>query len=214
MQTAQTVAQQTLEETFLVEVTTHARRCARRYLTRDDADDVAQDVVLECLIKLREGGVIPASADIPNLVRNMVRRRAIDLRRANTSRALRESASATEPTRGEHTKTPDVFVEESELQEFFNRTLARLPRRCREVYLLVRRDGATYQSVANETGLTRRAVQWHVVTARQRFRRALAKEGLLSREPGRPTRVEVPLQLPTGAEPCTEVPERLQDRAA
>lgn len=27
-----------------------------------------------------------------------------------------------------------------------------------------------------ETGLTRRAVQWHVVTARERFRRALAKD--------------------------------------
>ena len=46
------------DEAFLVDVSTEARRYGRLLMSRDDANDIAQDIVREFLIKLREGGCV------------------------------------------------------------------------------------------------------------------------------------------------------------
>lgn len=75
-------------ERLLITIAALARTRARALLSPDQADDIAQDVVLECLLKLREGSVIDQRS-LGGLVRQMVRRRVSDLHRRTLRRAER-----------------------------------------------------------------------------------------------------------------------------
>ena len=66
------------EADLLVEVSTLARRTARRIVGSDAARDIAQDIVLELLVRIREGSESIDLARLPGLVCEMARCRAKD----------------------------------------------------------------------------------------------------------------------------------------
>jgi RNA polymerase sigma factor (sigma-70 family) len=167
---------------LLIEIAHLAHRFASEVVARDIAEDVAQDVVLECLIKVREQTWHADDASIQGLIRNMVRRRAIDSLRRTQRREERNAEHVRDLSDGAHGwMSPDIASDERELAALHAETLASLPGKCRRIYVMVREDRIAYEVVAARLGLSRSAVSWHIVAAQRRFRRRLKDHGIVCR---------------------------------
>ena len=95
-------------------------------VARDVADDIAQDVVLECLLKVRAGRWRVAREALGAFVRRLVRRRAVDWLRRSQRRSERNAEHAREIRESTHAwMSPDLASEERELAEFHDRALAK-----------------------------------------------------------------------------------------
>ena len=82
---------------LLKEIIRRARRHAAKLVSADAAEDIAQDVVLDCLTRMRDGKW-RIRRSLPALVRKMVRRRLTDQRRGQESRAAHEEEHVRELT--------------------------------------------------------------------------------------------------------------------
>lgn len=167
------------EDRFLNDLSTYARREARRrWLGTDETDDLAQEIVMECLANLRAGKDIVVTIGVESFARTMVKRRIVDTKRADSRRTARDSEFERERTEREHTwMSPEQTLDFTELEACIARTIASLPRRCRRVYEMLQENDATYGRVARALGISRTAVCAHVVTARRRIRAAVVKLG-------------------------------------
>lgn len=166
------------EEQLLLEIAALARRRAREVLEPDVADDVAQDVVLECLVKVREGAWChPAS--LAGLVRQMVLRRTVDVYRRARRRAERSAVHLSESKAGPPSwMQPDLALEELEYTELRANVLHVLPEGCRRVFAMVREEGLAYGVVATRLGVSRATVCAHVVHAQSKLRTQLIESGI------------------------------------
>jgi RNA polymerase sigma-70 factor (ECF subfamily) len=184
-----TVANQLNDEQLVVQIASLARGFAMNIVAEDLADDIAQDVALQCWVKIRGGQWRVEAAELRTFVRRVVRRRAVDLLRRSQARDQRHAEYALEASASHHAwMSPELACEERELTEFHEQALGRLPELCRRTYLMVREEEETYQGAALRLGVQRTTVSAHVVSAQQRFRRELAARGISSHA-GRPTTV-------------------------
>jgi DNA-directed RNA polymerase specialized sigma24 family protein len=135
----------TNEEACLITISTIARRYARKRVPLDVAEELTQDVILECLVHLRAGRRWTDTTSLTAYVRKMVRRRANDSRRYER----RRSRNATG-------RLQDLTIEGLELLSFHARSLARLSNSCRRACRMVREDKASYVAV-DVLALRRRA---------------------------------------------------------
>lgn len=166
-------------EQILVTVTRLARRFARRLVRREDVDDIAQETVLECLIKLRNGYWVPEESALPVFVRHMVWRRSVDRLRRAQRRDVREREHHREVQESVHAwMSPSLAQESRELDALHEQAVAELPEACRRAYVMVRDEDLSYDVVATRLGVTRRAVAGHVVRAQQRLTRSLRAHGV------------------------------------
>jgi RNA polymerase sigma factor (sigma-70 family) len=202
------------EEAFLIAVSAVARPYARLLTSRDDAFDIAQDVVLDCLTNLCDGGCpFDVMANV-GLIKTMVLRRLLMLLRANDRRATRDAQHELERTDSTHIwMQPDLGVEAQELEDVLEKTIASLPRMCRRVYVMVRDDGASYQIVANVLGVSRASVNAHMVSAQRRLRVALIEQGPMPTT-CRPERSEGPALVLHSPQQSGHSSERRHDAAA
>jgi RNA polymerase sigma-70 factor (ECF subfamily) len=173
-----TVNEEQLER-LLTEMHRLARLFARRLVRPQDADDLAQDVVLTCLVSIREGRWNGHIARLPVIVAHLVRCRAVDRRRQSQRGAQRESDFGREVLEASRSwMAPDVSMEERELEEVRVEALEQLSPACRAAYELVREEGFTYREVAQLLGLSRGGVNQLVVRAQQRLRKQLKRRGI------------------------------------
>ena len=128
---------------------------------------------------MRQGRLIVREGFIAALVRQVIRRRAVDLLRGAQREAEHVAAyAADEDHPSPAWMSPELTLEERELADFHERTLVSLPDTCRRAFSMVRQDDASYDVVAETLGVSRSAVHAHVVTAQRRFRRKLAQIGI------------------------------------
>ena len=170
--------QELANERLVVEIASLARRFAIDIVKKDATEDIAQDVVLQCLMKIRAGRWRIDPADLADFVRRVVRRRAVDLWRRSQARKQRDAEYALETQDSPTWMSPELAYEERELAELHERALERLPELCRRAYLMVRDEGETYESAAARLGIQPHAVSKHMVRAQERLRRALARRGI------------------------------------
>lgn len=172
------------EAALLTSISNRARRIAHAMVRADtadaaDAEDLAQDVVLECLVRLRSGKLWTRPASLAAFVRRRVRSRAIDLLRRKKHRAARNAEHARELMESVHAwMSPELALETRELELFREHTLASLPYDCRRAYVMVREGEAPYQVVADQLGVSRAAVCSRVVSAQRLFRRELLEQDI------------------------------------
>src|SRR2546423_352545 len=153
------------ETAVLLQVTIIARRYARKFLGAQAAEDLAQDVVLQCLKEMRAGRWVIRHS-LAAYVGYLVRWRRDDFHCRRKRRMARDAEHLRERTESTHVwMSPDLALEERELDEFHEQTLASLPDGCRRAYVMVREDGEPYQVVAERLGVSRAAVCFHVVAA-------------------------------------------------
>jgi RNA polymerase sigma factor (sigma-70 family) len=159
------------DDDVIIEISRIARKIAGKRFRSDVADDVAQDVVLECLTKLRAGELRVDPSSLTALVRQMVDRQAIDRLRQQDRSTEREAEFERERVSLQRDwMNPEATREDRELEEFRERAMAMLPPMARRVYQLVRDRGMTHEAAAQELGITRPTVEWHMWVAHRRIR--------------------------------------------
>lgn len=167
------------EADLLLEMSALARRTAKRIVGADAARDIAQDIVLELLVRIREQ---PASIDpvrLPGLVCEMARGRARDQLRRERRRERPNGDFMKELTDSTHSwMHPDAAVEEAELSALRESSLAKLPERCRAAYLLVREEELSYAEAGTRLGMSTRSVHAQVARAQRLFREELRQQGV------------------------------------
>lgn len=167
------------EEAILVEVERLARTHARAALPADSADDIAHDVVLEMLRRLRAGFVVPGAAELSSLVRKLVRGRRLDQLRRETRQARHEAEYARQRYRHDPAwMSPEATLDDIELERFHQKTLMYLPPACRRAYMMVRDGHTTYEAAAQALAVSPRTIGCYVFTAQREFRRALEAAGI------------------------------------
>jgi RNA polymerase sigma-70 factor (ECF subfamily) len=167
------------EADLLLEISALARRTARRIVGTDAARDVAQDIVLELLVRMREGAESIDPARLPGLVCEMARCRARDQLRRERRREKPNGDFMRELTDSTHSwMHPDAAVHEAELTAFRESSLEKLPERCRAAYLLVREEGLSYAEAGTRLGMSTRSVHAQVARAQRLFREELPQQGV------------------------------------
>jgi RNA polymerase sigma factor (sigma-70 family) len=170
---------------LLKDIIRRARRHATKLVSADAADDIAQDVVLDCLTRMRDGQWRTRQS-LPALVRKMVQRRLTDHRRGQESRLAHEAEHVRERTESIHAwMSPELALQERELERFHEQALAKLPRTCRMAYVMVREEGTPYSVVADRLGVSRAAVNACVVRAQRRLRAELLDKRIATPPPVR-----------------------------
>lgn len=137
--------------------------------SRASAEDLVQDLFLA--LWEAHGADEAARVDRAYLYR-AVRNRAINyLRRHRVAESWVEYASRQEPP-GD--PTPEDMRAQRDLEAAAQRAIAELPDRCREVFLLCRRDGLSYAEVAERLRLSINTVQSQMWRAGKQLREKLA----------------------------------------
>ncbi|MEM9383173.1 MAG: RNA polymerase sigma factor [Planctomycetota bacterium] len=147
------------------------RRLARGFLAaRDGADDVAQDVMLHLVDTIDRWNPEHAFA--------AWQRRVVLNRCRNQDRAARRRRSHEETAGAAWHEgalpTPDEAAERGELGSLIDRALGLLPRREREVFVLVELEGASPTDAADVLEVAPSTVRAALTLARRRLRDALA----------------------------------------
>ncbi len=126
----------------------------------NNVDDV-EDVVQDCFVRLLEASVEPRN--VRAWLYAAVRNRCIDL--------LRQSSHAVDTlTVGQEAATDEEQQERSLREARLWEAIDALPARCREVFLLSKRDGLTYAQIAQRLGLSEKTVEHQVSKALKRLR--------------------------------------------
>jgi RNA polymerase sigma factor (sigma-70 family) len=168
------------EEQVLVEIIAIVRRYALRHWSVEDAEDLAHDEALRCLTLMR-AGEWHVTTSLESYLYSLVDRRALDAARRSHRRARLDADFVLEQQQGSHAwMNPGLALDEAEQEQFYQRTLASLPRRCRQVYAMVREENISYEQAAERIGISRSRVCRHMVTANHHFRKAMRKRALPS----------------------------------
>lgn len=67
-------------------------------------------------------------------------------------------------------QAPDAEGEEQNLKEVIDRAIARLPDKCRHIFLLSRRAGLSYQEIAEELSVSKKTIEAQMGIALKRLR--------------------------------------------
>lgn len=170
----------------LVRIAAYARRFATCLAIIADieeegvVDDIAQDLVLECLMRVRSGEWGDGPRSVKAFVRTAVRKRVVDYLRRGYHREERDAEHLREISEGTHAwMAPDLVMDALDLPKFYVYTLASLPPICRNTYLMIREGNLSYAEVAAQLGVTVSAVRANVVRAQHVFRARLPDCGVI-----------------------------------
>ena len=170
--------EESAQDALLTTISTLAWQYADKKHGAARAEDLAQDIVLECLTMMREGRWrIEGTLDA--FVCSMLEKRRIDQLRQRRAQRQHHREHGRILVESRHAwMRPDLALEERDLERFHADTLASLPRVCRHAYTMVREEQCSYQVVADRMGLSRAAINFHVVSAQKRFRKRLRAHGI------------------------------------
>ena len=167
------------EDDLFTQVAAIARRIATRVVPRDSVDDVVQDVALRCLTEHRAGRWIFDRSRLPGLVKMLVFVYTTHHAQQTRRRGERDAVHERDVRASDHVwMSPDLAIEQQELEVVYDRVLHSLSPACRRAYTLVREQELTYDQAAARLGVSRAAICFHIVTAQNRFREALREHGV------------------------------------
>jgi RNA polymerase sigma-70 factor (ECF subfamily) len=214
------------EAVVLGRVRASARELAGRLVRgRARADDIAQEVVLDYLRRLRSGRAVQPEREDAYIATIVLRRRS-DMRLRRRRGAARDWSYLSEITASRRAwMDPEVNMRVRELEALYRRTLDSLPLRCRQAFIAVREQGQSYAQAAQSLGVSVKMIAKYITQAQRVFRDALRQEGIrIPREKGRNARVAfvtrvtdtAPVNALVGAGILSGVPKqyKLHDRIA
>ncbi|HLR38630.1 MAG TPA: RNA polymerase sigma-70 factor [Chitinophagaceae bacterium] len=132
----------------------------RQLHSADDAKDVVQEVFISLFIrydKLQITHSLEAYLFTAIKYKSLNHIRSNRIRKKHINR-LSASSSSTETT-------PAKILYLKELNQQIRYIIASLPKKCRQVYLLSRKEGFTYRDIANELGISISTVEKHIIKA-------------------------------------------------
>lgn len=125
-----------------------------------DDIDKAEDAVQDAFLALLENH----SDCTPPLLFRAVRNRCIDILRQQKSHPTL-SIAATEPLTNEDPLFTDHYADFYYSAARLWTAIDDLPDRCRQAFLMAKRDGMSYREIAQELGISERTVEHHVAKA-------------------------------------------------
>jgi len=168
------------DDSLLLEIHQQVRTIAGRLMSSDRADDVTQDVLVDCLESMRAGTWQVAPDALEAYLVCMVLRRRADERRRERRATRRGERFMREITASTHTwMHQEAKLEERELTVLYEGTLAALGPMCRRAFVLVRETGLSYAEAAEELGVSKKAVAAQITRALRVFRDVLEERGIV-----------------------------------
>lgn len=153
------------EARIVDEVRQLAFQCALLKTDSDTADDIAQEVAIDCLLRFRRNRWRVAKSQ-EALVASMTRRKLSRLKeKTNNLREREEQFMAERTARCPAWMNPAHEVEQREEEVTRAQALEELPEKCRNAFLLVREHGVTHRAVARRLGISLGLVVKHVARA-------------------------------------------------
>lgn len=144
-----------------------AVRRARRLTSDDEAEDIAQLVVLQCLERM-QGGRWRIGKTLEAFVHTMVKKRHASACRSAKRRKRRERQYV-----ADRVACPPVWMDPARMLEVCDderireRAMVELSEECRAAFYLVREEGATVRETAERLGMTPAIVRARVGRAEQ-----------------------------------------------
>lgn len=157
-------------------VTNRAYRTALLGTDRHTAQDVAQDVGVAFLrLWSRSPSAFPNNRAVEAWAVKTARTRLVDRVRADESRSERdyEFAAFREEVREEWEDDEAAETLREKLDAVVREALDGMPKQRREIVLAVREEGATYETVAADRGVSLDGVKYHVTRALKDLREAV-----------------------------------------
>lgn len=151
-------------------------RQVQKYLpARDESHDVLQDLY----VQLRHRNIDPDEiANPPAFLMRMATNLAIDALRRNN----RNPVEFTDPAEisemdgaGSHSVTPEQISADRQRLDIVRRAIDDLPPRCREVFLLCKRDHFSTAEAADQLGISRNMIEKHLRQALGHCKQVLAR---------------------------------------
>jgi RNA polymerase sigma-70 factor (ECF subfamily) len=134
---------------------------ARQFIcSAEAAEDIVQDFFVTLWVKASD---ITINDSLRSYLFSSVKNRCLDAIRHKKVRERYEEAMIVESTPG-MSDCYSIFVE-SELRDAINKSLAKLPPRCREVFFLSRYHGKSNQQIAEKLGISKRTVELQISNA-------------------------------------------------
>ena len=137
----------------------------RRFLVRrlgsaEAADDVCQELFLRLWAKRPEVEVEQPRAYLMRIAANMAtdHQRRLGRSRLSTHEALQETVSDTRPS-------PEAEAHHKQRLDALCRAVARLPRRCRQIFVMHKFEGLSHPEIARRLGISRNAVEKNIIRA-------------------------------------------------
>ena len=137
------------------------RLALRITLRNAEAEDIVQETFVSLWDKREQWGTIKSvKAYLYTAVRN------------NCLTRIRDAKPTTPIDEGfmDESLTEDEQMERAEMEARIWRMIDELPERRREIFLMAKRDGLRYKEIAEQTGLTVKSVENHVLRAMQSLR--------------------------------------------
>jgi len=134
----------------------------------DEAEEVAQDVMLELW---QQRAQIDPERPVQAWLFRAARNRALNVIRHGK---VRDASAPTLVAMSPAPAPSDAQVSAFEMQAAMHEALAELPPRCREVFTLSRVQGLRNAQIAEELGVSVKAVEGHMARALRSFRERLA----------------------------------------
>jgi RNA polymerase sigma-19 factor, ECF subfamily len=167
------------EAQLLGRVRAKARELAGRLVRgRARADDIAQEVALDYLVRLRSGKAVQPEREDAYIATIALRRRS-DMRLRRRRRAARDWTYLREITASRRAwMNPEVNMRQRELEALYRRTLDSLPLRCRQAFIAVREQEQSYADAAQSLGVSVKMIAKYITQAQRVFRAALREQGI------------------------------------
>lgn len=127
----------------------------------DEAEDIVQDVFVNLWDKNRKVEITSVKTYLYTAVRN------------NCLTKIRDAKPTTSIDQGfmDESLTVEEQQERAEMESRIWHMIDELPERRREIFLMAKRDGMRYKDIAEQTGLTIKTVENHVLRAMQSLRK-------------------------------------------
>lgn len=167
-------------DALVVEIHKQVRTIAGNLMSHDRADDVTQDVLLDCLERMRDGtwNVAPEHLEA-HLVCVVLRRRS-DTRKRRGRTASRDAHFLKDISASTHTwMHQEAKLEQRELTALYEEVLSALGPMCRRAFVLVREAGLSYAEAAEELGVSEKSVAAQITRAQRVFRDVLRERAIV-----------------------------------
>jgi RNA polymerase sigma-70 factor (ECF subfamily) len=166
------------QDQLLLDIYELSRRFAVLKLETHEVDDFVQDLALHCLIRLRTGVWKHAPENVHGFVWKLVKNAvASHCRRLTREDAFQEVYATHQDDIVPEWVSPDRSADEEVLSSFGRQLVDKLPKKCREVYALVREEGMTEAEAALMLDISAKTAHNQMTIANRYLSKHLEQQG-------------------------------------